>query len=282
MGNVAILAIVFGAGVPLLYPSAAFVMFVRFWWDKTWLLKVSAAPKLFQARITDAMAKWFYFAVCLNLIFSCWMFSSEEFLVSDTDRTLQKVIGIPPKHGGYVDSSPFIAGRTLREIGNRLAKVHVEPILALTLLVLAAAFCYLIWNVTMALVFLVTCGARGGGSALSMEDIRILQKRSVVELALGSQCFLWGGKSKYARVTSELSITRVMKSPGGSVMDGDGGEELTIDLEASPSKTPGDKEKTDRQLAIALNNAVRFEDIAKAVENTLDEFPGTLLVALYP
>ena len=256
MLNVVLLAIIFGAGLPLLYPSAAGVLLIRYWWDKVMLFRASAAPRLYQARMMDVVAKWLLAAVALNLVLACWMFSSGESFPNDWDRTLQKAIGIsgnPP-----LDGSPSIGGRTLRQIGNRLSKYHVEPLFVCALGVIAALFCYGVWRLTLIVVMVVTCGEHGGGSA-SMDDIRIVQKRSVVEAATGSQCFLWGNRNKFARVNSEMSVKTKLK--GDDVL-----EELDVEAQTITAKS-------DKKVARAMDAAVRFEGVEVMNAND-DEFPG--------
>jgi hypothetical protein len=255
--NLLMVAIIYGPAVPMLYPSVAFVMLSRFWWDKVILLRFSAPPRLFDARVITVVMKWLVASIAISLVFSCWAFSNPGIIERDVSVSLQRQIGLPP---GHTDTSASIGGLTFREIGDRIAVNHLIPTLVAAGIVFGGLGCYGIWRLVWATVFVCSCGVHGRSEGLS--DIRIVQRRSVVEAALGSQCFLYGKRRRFARVNSEISILKSRR------------DRHTPDIEAQSDSVPVDK--SAKRIAKSMEAAVRFQDVTDEPpeQKELSEFPG--------
>lgn len=249
MANVLIVCIIYGGGVPLLYPSAACVLLIRFWWDKLVLFRMSAVPNLFHARVMDMLVPWLTAAVTLNLVLSTWMFSKDMFLDWDLVKSFQKVIGVP---SGTVDTSVVIGGRSLGSIGNRLCTVHMIPLVVFTVILLAVLAAAGLVRLMKAIVYIASGGTRC--SAPDMSDIKVVQRRTVVDHSLGSQCLLYGGRRRVKR-------TRVATEAGMGLKDYD---PETVD------------DHVIAQVARTIETTVRFavEDDIGAAAAADEEFPG--------
>jgi hypothetical protein len=196
-------------------------------------------------------------SVAISIVFSCWAFSSPDMVEREVSKSIQRQIGLPLDH---VDASPSIGGRTLREIGDRIALNHLIPTLVSALVVFGGLGCYGIWRLVWATVFMLSCGVHGRSDGLS--DIRIVQRRSVVEAALGSQCFLYGKRRRFSRVNSEISILKSRR------------DRQSPDVEAQSDSVPVDK--SAKRIAKTIETAVRFQDVTDEPpeHKQLSEFPG--------
>ena len=231
MANVLLLCITFGAGMPLLYPSAAAVFLIRYWWDKLILLRDAASPILFQARIMSLLGPWLLVAVTLNMLLSCWMFSQPDYFEFDVIKALQRSIGVP---SGSQDNTATFAGRSLGEMGDRLSVGHVVPVLLVSVILLIIIASAALVKLIKISVFFGTCGARCAPTA-GLADVRVVQKRGIVESALGPQCLLYGrrkGRPARARINSVVSVKLENFNP--KVMD----EEVALVRERVASLEP--------------------------------------------
>jgi hypothetical protein len=266
MTNALLLAIIFGSSMPLLYPSAAAVFFIRYWADKLVFFRASALPSMYQARIMDVVVTWLLRAVVLNLMLACWMFSQDQFLEFDVVASIQRNLGVP---SGQSDGSMAFGGRTLREMGDRLATGHIAPVLVFTLTLLFGLGILILVATGRAFVFLVSCGSHCGAKAGS-DNVRIIQRRRAVEASIGSQCLIYGRKRR--------RLARVNNSE--TSMDFGRGRATSIFASVEDVESSQDA-KTVNQIAKGMMANVRFGQ-GKDGEPQVDEneYPGACTMCM--
>jgi hypothetical protein len=107
------IALLFGTGLPMLYPMACLSCFVLYWFDKFLLLRYYARPTTKLGRqVQDSVNRYWGVGVVLHLLFGLWMLSNNIFArkMSDLFFLLKAASAILPDNGKlYYDASvlPF-------------------------------------------------------------------------------------------------------------------------------------------------------------------------------
>ena len=104
MLTVLMITMMYGGGIPILYPIAMLYCFVTYWTDKLLIFRYYRKPEFLDHTLPADSLKWYKVAFLLHIVVSCMMFSNVAVLPS-------KVIGISTKFGiwirKYFDISQF-------------------------------------------------------------------------------------------------------------------------------------------------------------------------------
>lgn len=79
--------LMYGGGLPILYPCLICSFFIIYWVDKFTLLRVYQSPPRYNKKLMEATRGWLTVALIIHLVFSFWMFSNSTIFDTD-DKTL--------------------------------------------------------------------------------------------------------------------------------------------------------------------------------------------------
>lgn len=77
------IALIFGAGMPIVYPIVVLTFIVTYWMDKITVLRVYRKPPRYGKILTKVTREWLNLAIFLHFIFTFIMFSNSA--IFDTD-----------------------------------------------------------------------------------------------------------------------------------------------------------------------------------------------------
>jgi len=118
--NSVFVTMLYGAGLPLLYPIAAFHLFLCFAIDKYIIIRLNAQPPAYDSSLADLFIKLMPFAIIFHLAIGCYMLSYNAVLQSPRILNLNSMIDS--------DNSFW------RMIAPDLLRSHVFPLFVLLLL----------------------------------------------------------------------------------------------------------------------------------------------------
>lgn len=124
--------LVYGTGMPILYPVAALSFLLSYWVDKGLMVKYYRAPPHYSTEVGDTMMRFLPLAFAVHLAVSAWMLSSLSIFSSDSSGSISGSLAIPDNSVAQV-SVP---------LNDRLAQGHVWPLVLLLGLVVLAMVLY--------------------------------------------------------------------------------------------------------------------------------------------
>lgn len=108
MMNITHITMMFGAGIPMLFPIAAAAFFVLYCLENFMLYYVYVEPPSYDEKLNDSVLKNLEKAPLMLLAFGYWMFSNNQLLNNDDDLTPIELMDSPfyAQHYWYQSFTP--------------------------------------------------------------------------------------------------------------------------------------------------------------------------------
>lgn len=80
MLTVLFVTMLYGSGIPILYPISAIFFFVTYWVDKVLIFYYYRKPEMLDQNLAIRTLKWFKYAILLHVIGAVMMYSNSAIL----------------------------------------------------------------------------------------------------------------------------------------------------------------------------------------------------------
>ncbi len=129
--TVLFVTMLYGSGIPILYPISVIFFLVTYWSDKLLIFNYYRKPELLDESLALKTLGWFKYALVLHVIGGVYMYSNSNIL-PDKNEIYENKFGKKIQH--YVHS----------HIWTKVNSLHISVYLAVCIAILAL---YLVWKI---------------------------------------------------------------------------------------------------------------------------------------